>query len=155
MNHVIVTSSMEQAERFQDQLEHNALAKKLLLFPSLEDSPYGQVIPSQKNMMERFHIYHTLATSTGPYLVLVTPESFLLKGPGPEFFRKHCLSVQTGLEIPPDELALKLINLGYKASPLANSPGTFSRKGEIFDIHQVGGPPVRLHYFDDLCRDNP
>lgn len=51
------------------------------------------------------------------------------------------------------DLSKKLTELGYFSTSTVEEPGTFSKRGEIFDIYPISHAPVRLHYFDDLIED--
>ena len=55
--------------------------------------------------------------------------------------------------IPPLELSQKLVALGYSAGPGIEEPGTFSRRGEVFDIFSIDGTAVRAYYFDDIIEE--
>src|SRR5690606_10944587 len=66
------------------------------------------------------------------------------------FLEKHLFELQVEDIISTLDLAKKLTELGYHSSSTVEEPGTFSRKGEIFDIYPISHQPIRLHYFDDL-----
>src|SRR5690606_9503508 len=55
--------------------------------------------------------------------------------------------------IPPLDLARRLDAMGYFPSSTVEEPGTYSKRGEIFDIYPIAHKPIRIHYFDDLIEE--
>jgi transcription-repair coupling factor (superfamily II helicase) len=88
-----------------------------------------------------------------PAIIVTTLEAALLLGPPPSFFRDAAFTIKKDDIITPEDLARRLSSMGYFPASTIEEPGTFSRRGEIFDIYPVTHPPVRLHYFDDLIEE--
>ena len=149
-SHFIICPTLDQAESLYQTLKAGLPQKKLLLFPGLEFSPYADYIPSESNLLKRFKALDLLARSDDNYIVLFTVESFLLKVPPRKFFLEGKFNIKVDDIISPDELAHKLVAMGYSPAVSVEEPGTFSKKGEIFDLFPLSGPPVRLQYFDEL-----
>ena len=84
---------------------------------------------------------------------MTTLEASLLKIPPPTFFTNNYFSLEVESILPPLELARKLVALGHTPGPDIEEPGTFSRRGEVFDIFPIGGSPVRMYYFDDIIEE--
>ncbi len=60
------------------------------------------------------------------------------------------LSLSLGYEISPDELALRLVKMGYARVDMVDGVGQFARRGGIFDIFSASAPmPVRIEFFGD------
>ncbi len=58
--------------------------------------------------------------------------------------------VGPGAEAPRDELAARLVALGYARVPLVEDPGTFAVRGAVLDVWSpLDARPVRLEYFGD------
>src|SRR5690606_38544435 len=86
-------------------------------------------------------------------IIVTTLEAALLLGPDQKFFQENSFILKKDDIIPPLDLAKKLSEMGYYPASTIEEPGTFSRRGEIFDIYPISHPPVRLHYFDDLIEE--
>lgn len=144
---LIVAASTEEAEKFWDDLKHH---KNILFYPSLGHSPYTSILSSESALLQRFRVLAELAHATHPITVITSVDAANLLVPPPEFFKSNTLTLKVDDIISPYDLAEKLVELGYRAVPSVEEPGTFVRKGEIFDIYPLRERPVRLHYFDDL-----
>ena len=149
-NHLIVANTVEEAERTYEKFKGKLPQYNICLFPGLEHSPYLQALPSEKNLLQRFSVYHSLALFKGLHIIITTREALFLKGPSKDFFLKFSFSVKTQGSLPPEQLASLLIERGYRQLSIISEPGTFAKRGEIFDINPIGGPPIRLHYYDDI-----
>ena len=65
-------------------------------------------------------------------------------------FQEETLTLRPGMRLPPDELLARCLRLGYTASSMAVTPGSFSRRGGLVDIFpQSAQTPLRVDYFDD------
>jgi transcription-repair coupling factor (superfamily II helicase) len=149
-SHFIICPTLDQAEALYQTLKAGLPHKNLLLFPGLEFSPYADYIPSESNLLKRFKTLDLLARSDENFIILFTVESFLLKVPPRNFFLESKFEIKVDDIISPDDLARKLVSLGYSPAVSVEEPGTFSKKGEIFDLFPLSGPAVRLQYFDEL-----
>ena len=151
--YLIVTSSMEEASSVYEKLKGKLPTYNCYFFPEIEQSLYTAVLPSEKNLFQRFAAYQSLCLGDGPNLIITTAKSLLLKGPSAPFFREHSLEIKSQETFPPEELISQLINLGYTRSSLVERVGTFAKRGEILDIYPINGQPVRLHYFDEIIEN--
>ena len=152
---VFICDSIDQAENLYESFKASRITKKLLFFPGHDLSPYSEAVSSQRALFERFKVLSYL-TSTGDkdtFILISTFESFSLRIPPREFFKDQIFKLEVSDIIPPSELASKLVSLGYSSSPSIEEPGTFSSKGEIFDIFTVDSTPIRIHYFDDMIEE--
>lgn len=144
---LIVAPTAEEAERIWDDLGQHDRA---LFYPGLGHSPYTTIQASESALLQRFRVLAQLAQDDGPWIVVTSVEAANLLVPPPSFFRDNVFALGVDDIIPPHDLAEKLVSLGYRAVPSVEEPGTFVRKGEIFDIYPLRDRPLRLHYFDDL-----
>ena len=127
--------------------------EKVLNFPGQDASPYESTLPSENILCQQFYTMSQMALHKNPWIVVTTPEASLLKIPPPTFFLKHYFSLCVNDTLPPLKLSQKLIALGYTHGPSSEEPGTFSRRGEVFDIFPISGPPLRMYYFDDTIEE--
>lgn len=155
---IIITPTPEQADSFyQDTKQHLDFCQVHQL-PSIEHGPYSGVIPSESSLFARFRTLNHAAMNIEvnpqkPQIYIGSFDSFMPLGPGPDFFQKYSLSLKTSDIIDPLELSQKLIDLGYSQSPTVEEPGSFSQRGEIFDIYTMSKLAVRIHYFDDMIEE--
>ena len=124
-----------------------------LYFPGREAIPYDNIYPSERDIHQQFNTLSKMALQNQSWLVVTTIEGAQLKTPPPSFFLENHFSLEVSDIIPPLELAKKLVELGYSATTTVEEPGTFSHKGEVFDIFPLPGTPVRIYYFDDMIEE--
>lgn len=147
--HVIVCADQDEAEEVHEALKH---LKNVYFYPGHNHSLYGGIVPSESALMQRWTVLQQIQKSKIG-IVVTTWEAALLIGPPAEFFKENSFTIKKDDIIPPIDLARKLEQMGYFPSSTIEEPGTYSRRGEIFDIYPIAQPPVRLHYFDDLIEE--
>ncbi|OUR92968.1 transcription-repair coupling factor [Halobacteriovorax marinus] len=154
-NFVFICDSVDQAEELYESFHTANITKEILFYPGHDLSPYSGVITSERALFERFKVLSWLARKTDnqSYILITTFESFSLKIPPRSFFNEHLLKIEVSDIISPLDLAAKLVSLGYNSSPSVEEPGTFSSKGEIFDIFTINSKAYRIHYFDDMIEE--
>lgn len=147
--HMIVCSDQDEAEDVFESLKH---LKNVLFYPGHNHSLYSTIITSESALLARWSVLQKLQNNS-QVIIVTTPEACLLLGPDQKFFKENSFIVNKDDIISPLELAKKLTNMGYFPASTIEEPGTFARRGEIFDIFPISHPPVRLHYFDDLIEE--
>ncbi len=147
---LFVFPQLEEAEEFYNALKKMVPRKNLLLFPGLEQDLYSSVLESERNLYERLKALDLLTTDPEQQVIVSTFDGLFLKVPNKDFFSEHSFNLQVEDIISPEDLKLKLVEIGYDYSITVEEPGTFSSKGEIFDIFPMSSGPIRLHYFDEL-----
>lgn len=152
-NHVFITKDIEEAERIFSLTQSIYEDHSIHLLPGNESSPYSGPIGFDENLIERFKVYNDLIDNPQKNIIILTYESLRLKCPPQSFFTEYHLTIGTSDIIPPEELAKKLINLGYSNNTSAEEIATFSRRGEIFDIYTISSGAIRIHYFDDMIEE--
>jgi len=151
---IIVFDSNEEAENFYHSAKKNFREDVTFLhFSGLDASPYSGLISSERSLLFRFRVLDTLLKKTQRTIVVTSVEAISLKQPPQSFFIENNLGLEESDIISPDELAGKLVSLGYSSTHSIEEPGTFCKKGEIFDIYPISHPPVRIHYFDDMIEE--
>ncbi|ATH06402.1 transcription-repair coupling factor [Halobacteriovorax marinus] len=153
-NFVFICDSVDHAENLYECFKVSKISKKLLFYPGHDLSPYSGAMTSERALFERFKVLNFLANNNEETFILIsTFESFSMRVPPRSFFKEYNFKIETSDIISPDELARKLVSLGYSSSPSIEEPGTFSSKGEIFDIYTIDSRPIRLLYFDDMIEE--
>ena len=152
-NHLLVYPDTETAEQIHAVCPNLFSDFKIIFYPGLEFSPYGGIIPSESNFLTRLRVLDQLVCDESPKIIILSLEALMLNIPPACFFKENFLEIGINDIISPEKLAQSLVHLGYSSSITVEELGTFSQKGEIFDIHPIGHPPVRLHYFDDIIEE--
>jgi transcription-repair coupling factor (superfamily II helicase) len=149
-HHLVVFERIGEAEDFHQSLMLCSLQHKILYLPGLESSAYSGFIPSEKNLFQRFNVLSQLLDDKSPYIIIATFEAVMLKNPPQSFFKENTFKIAESDIISPLELSSKLVDIGFGPSTTVEEAGSFSSKGEIFDIYPISGGPIRIHYFDDM-----
>lgn len=147
--HLMVCADLDEAEEVYESLKH---LSRVFFYPGHNHSLYSSIMASEQALLSRWGVLQELQKNSKS-IIVTTWEAALLQGPPPEFFKENSFSLKKDDIITPLDLAKKLTELGYFPSSTIEEPGTFSRRGEIFDIFPIAHPPVRLHYFDDLVEE--
>jgi transcription-repair coupling factor (superfamily II helicase) len=154
-NFIFICDSLDQAEDLYEAFHASKITKKILFYPGHDLSPYSGAITSERALFERFKVLNFLANNSNneSYIIISTFESFSLRVPPKKFFIDYNFKLEVSDIISPIELSSKLVSLGYNSSPSVEEPGTFSAKGEVFDIYTLDSRAVRIHYFDDMVEN--
>ena len=147
--HLLICSDQDEAEEVFECLRHGP---RVHFYPGHNHALYSSIMTSESSLLARWSVLQRL-TQGEKCTVVTTWEAALMLGPDPEFFKSKSFSLKKDDIIPPVDLAQRLTEMGYFPSSTIEEPGTFSRRGEIFDIYPVAHAPVRLHYFDDLIEE--
>jgi transcription-repair coupling factor (superfamily II helicase) len=147
--HLIVCSDQDEAEEIFESLKH---LKNVSFYPGHNHSLYSSIMTSESALLTRWSVLQKLHNNS-PSIIVTTHEAGLLLGPDQNFFSENSFTVKKDDIISPFDLAKRLTAMGYFPASTVEEPGTFSRRGEIFDIYPISHPPVRLQYFDDLIED--
>src|SRR5574344_1917263 len=88
-----------------------------------------------------------------PEIVIAPVKSLLEKFPNKKYLDKNSLTFKVGDEISPEEIAQKLVKLGYKRSTMVSDISEFSIRGDIIDIFSLGENPLRIELWGDEIVD--
>ncbi len=98
---------------------------------------------------ERFEVLHRISAGE-PMAVVATPRAALSYTMPPALLSSLTLSLSVGCEYPPQEVAAKLISMGFASVDSVESRGQFSRRGGIVDLWSENTcEPVRVEFFGD------
>lgn len=147
--HIFICSDQDEAEDVYEALKH---LKNVHFYPGHNHSLYSSIMTSESALLSRWAVLQRIVKNEK--LIIVTSwEAALMLGPDPSFFKEKSFVLKKDDIISPLDLASRLTEMGYFHASTIEEPGTFSRRGEIFDIYPIAHPPVRLHYFDDLIEE--
>ncbi len=147
--HLLVCADQDEAEDVFDSLRH---LKNISFYPGHNHSLYSSIMTSESALLTRWSVLQKLQNNS-PTIIVTTLEASLLLGPDQDFFQKNSFIVKKDDIISPFDLAKKLTEMGYFPASTIEEPGTFARRGEIFDVYPISHPPIRIHYFDDLIEE--
>jgi transcription-repair coupling factor (superfamily II helicase) len=125
-------------------------APHVLRLPVDEVLPFDEVSPDAALASERLGALYHLSQGTPAYAAVVSVRGLLRKVVPPKRVSGLSETLRAGQECGRDDLARKLVDLGYQSVPLVEDVGTFSVRGDIVDVFSPLYPkPVRLEFFGD------
>lgn len=81
---------------------------------------------------------------------VITAGALMTKLPGPAEFMSRIMELEVGGTSDPDDMILKLTDMGYEKVPQVMERGEFARRGDIIDVFPADmNEPVRISFFDD------
>jgi len=131
--------------------EFNNLSRyPVFLYPSSEVSPYEQVLSSPDNVASQLEVLQHIQENDGqPYVVLVTARALMQRVLPPDVLAENTLTLKAGDAYDTNQLAQRLIRLGYTREAMVTLRGEFSIRGDIIDIFPSCGSPARIELFGD------
>jgi transcription-repair coupling factor (superfamily II helicase) len=125
----------------------------VLLFPETDALPYDRLPNDADKLADRLGALQRLLgldpEAKGPPLVVASVRAAIDLLVEPDTFRAAHRTIRRGDTLPPAELALEWLRLGFDPSPVVDQPGLFSRRGGILDVFPPGGYPVRIELWGD------
>jgi transcription-repair coupling factor (superfamily II helicase) len=147
--HLVVTSSLAEANRFQQALQFFDSSRDALILSSFDISPYSTLDPRMQNTSNRLR-FLARAQDSRPGDILIAPIASLLQKTIPfSVLKKNSYHFKKESDLPED-LHGFLAKLGYQSSPLVEDVGQYSMRGGIVDIFSPAhDQPVRLELFGE------
>ncbi len=144
----LLAPEMESAAAFAHNLKALLPEAPIFLLPPLEISPLTDFQPEAEVIAERLQALSALVQNE-PAFIVTPAESLLGKFQNKTAFQEERLLLRPGVELEIDELARRLVDLGYQREAMIDAPGAFACRGGIADIFPIGwSRPVRLDFFD-------
>lgn len=146
---LMVTSTIQQAEKLRDDLATWLPTQETLLFPPMEYLPFEVVAHSPEVIAARLRVLERLAR--GEDLVVVAPVAALMRRLTPRsVFAQSLLTLKRGDRVHLEELLTRLVRQGYERVDMVEGKGQFSVRGGIADIYPLASEnPVRIELWDD------
>jgi transcription-repair coupling factor (superfamily II helicase) len=124
-------------------------AERVALLPQWEALPYEGISPAPEVAARRASALHRLRDADGPF-VLVAPALAAMQGVIPTLGVTPSLQLVAGVELAPDALADRLVDLGYARADVVEHRGEFAVRGGVVDVFPgTARRPVRLEYWGD------
>jgi len=146
---VFVVDSEQSALKFQNDLK-NLFLKDAVIFPFQDGSIYDT---NSKNLYKYARQIRILQNENKNDIIIIPQKALFEKFPGSSFFKKNNINIKLDEDINVDELARKLVKIGYKRKTLVADIGEFSIRGDIIDIFPLAEKPYRLELWGDTVTD--
>jgi len=125
------------------------LPGRTALLPAWEALPYEQISPAPETAARRAAAIAGLRAARGAF-VLIAPPLAAMQGVVPTLGSVPPLALAEGLELAPDALAERLVDLGYRRTDVVEHRGEFAVRGGVVDVFPGGARrPARLEYWGD------
>ena len=148
--HLIVTSSLDEAESIRSKLQSFRCTKLVHILPFYDVSPYSTLTPNEFVTKQRLG-WINAASEAKPGEIFVAPIQSLQQKTLPfSVFQSLAFRISEGFEID-NNFTKRLLNLGYQSAPTVEDPGQFAIRGGIIDIFSPAQEhPIRLELFGDV-----
>jgi len=148
---VIVTPTPERARRLTEEIAC-WLQAEVYHFPAPEVLPFERISWSAETNRSRLVALLALVQAPVERPVLVAPVQALLTPlPEPSLLRRRVLVLRAGAEMSLTDLSRYLVDSGYHPEAVAETAGSYSRRGGIIDVFpSTASQPVRIEFFGDL-----
>jgi transcription-repair coupling factor (superfamily II helicase) len=118
-------------------------------FPAWESLPYEGISPGPHAAGARAEAAYRLRRASGATIV-VAPVLSALQGLSPELGAHELLALEAGMDLPRDQLADRLVGLGYVRVDVVEHRGEFAVRGFIVDLFPgTARRPVRAEFDGD------
>ena len=121
-----------------------------LVFPYQDGSIYDT---NSKNLYKYAKQINILNSALSNEILIVPQKALFEKFPDKNFFDINNLNIEVDDDINIEEIALKLVKMGYKRKTLVADIGEFSIRGDIIDIYPLSENPYRLELWGDTVTD--
>jgi transcription-repair coupling factor (superfamily II helicase) len=147
---LIITSTVQQAERTREDLATWLNDEAVVLFPPMEYMPFEVVAHSPEVVGQRLYVMERLAR--GESLVVVAPATALYRSLTPrEVFGEALLRLKADQAIGRDELLARLVRQGYERVDMVEGKGHVAVRGEIVDVFPLSADyPLRIAFWGDV-----
>lgn len=147
---MVVVANQERAIAWQARLVLCGVPEdEIRLLPSGLSALFEDASPESVALSDRIGALHMLCTSPRG-IVISTPGACLERTLPADHFSQMFLEVRRGATIDPETLRNTLVTLGYEVAEPVRVPGTFCRRGGIYDIFAPGfDQPIRIELFGD------
>jgi transcription-repair coupling factor (superfamily II helicase) len=144
-----VAAGPREAERVAAGAAAFLGSDRALVFPAWEGLPVEGISPSPDVAARRERAARRLREASGP-VVVAAPVAAAVQRVLPTLGHRRATVLEAGMELPPDELAERLVSLGYLREDLVQHRGEFAVRGFILDVFPgAAARPVRLEFAGD------
>ncbi len=148
-----VESGRLEAEAAAEDLATFLGESRVALLPAWEVLPTDAMAPADDIVAERMFALNALvqAQERGELAcAVVSVRSFLQRVPNRKRLAKDTLDLRLGQEHDLEDLAHRMVRMGYDRELMVEQRGQFSVRGGILDIFPISGElPCRIEFFGD------
>ena len=124
-------------------------ADRVAHLPAWEALPSEGISPGPETVARRAAAARSVVRSSGAF-VLVAPAAAVLQPLSPSLLQAEPTVVEAGAELAPEELAARLVALGYVRADVVERRGEFAIRGGIVDLFPgTARRPARAEYVGD------
>ncbi len=153
---VVVAADEEAADRLAADLGFflgggtEGEERKVLRLPVDEVLPYDGLSPDRSTELDRLAALTLLHRGEAPPALVLSARALARRTLPRAMFAGATDEIAVGSSWDRDDLARRLVALGYQSVPLVEDAGTFAVRGGILDLWSpIYGQPVRLEFFGD------
>lgn len=150
---LVITATIQQAERFREDLATWQPGQDVVLFPPMEFLPFEVVAHSPEVAGARLAVLERLAR--GDDLIVVAPVAALLRNLVPRpIFAGALHTLRAGAALDLDAFTAALSRQGYERVEMVEGRGQFARRGDILDLWPLAADgPLRVETgWDEIVR---
>lgn len=146
---LLLTTTSEVALRARDDLAQWLGPGRVFMFPASDALPYEAMSPAADVTVGRLAVLRALAAGETP-LVVVPVKALTQPTLAPAELAALTVPLAQGAQFDPEQLAARLVALGYRTAPVVEEPGEWNRRGGIVDVFVPGDEaPLRIEFFGD------
>ena len=139
--------------REAEALEHGVGAflgrDRVALLPPWEALPSEAISPSAEVVARRARAARAVRAAEGPFVLVVSAHA-AVQPISPTLLEAEPIVLEEGMELSPDELAERLVGLGYTRAGIVEHRGEFAIRGGIVDVFPgTARRPARAEYVGD------
>ena len=145
-----IADSDYEAKKTADELMYY-LGDNVYYYPSKELEFYKADAKSNELLNQRLEVIEKLAFSNRAKTITVMSLDALLQFTVDlNSYKKSVINLSSGDEVPIEDIAKKLVNLGYVREDMVEGKGQFAIRGGILDVFSPAMEnPVRIEFFGD------
>jgi transcription-repair coupling factor (superfamily II helicase) len=144
-----VAPGPREAEALAADLEALLGPERVALLPAWEALPYEGISPAPEVAARRSNAIAHARAAKGPF-VFVAPVLAAMQAMIPTLGVTPPMQLVPGLDLPPDRLAERLVELGYLRADVVEHRGEFAVRGGVLDVFPgTARRPMRLDYWGD------
>lgn len=147
--YIVVLPSENAVDQFLADFHFFSPKVSPLRLTGLDVSPFSGLYPSAEKIAQRLGWLYAAGIAKDHEIFVGSSEFFQQLVPPPEFFTHRTWQCKIGDSLP-EAFTEKLLELGYRASPLVEGMGQFATKGGIIDVFSpIQAFPIRIELFGD------
>lgn len=145
---LVVTGTLSDAQKLMSDLQNVIPEEQLNLFP-VEELVATEIATSSPDFQsQRVQALAALSTQK-PGIVVTSASGIRRRLASVDEWQNLVLKFKIGDEISLEQIASKLVEMGYMRQKLVDRPGDFAIRGSILDIYSLNHElPIRIDLFD-------